>query len=85
MEFWTATCLSYVASGVGKPLCADVATEEQLRLGFARVLVEVNIDSNFLEKVEIVGVNGLPIVVGIEYPWISLKCKKYIYGSELIS
>jgi hypothetical protein len=33
-----------VASGVGKPLCVDSVTEEQLRLGFARVLVKVNID-----------------------------------------
>jgi hypothetical protein len=40
IEFWDATCLSYVASGVGKPLCADFVTEEQQRLGFARVLVE---------------------------------------------
>jgi hypothetical protein len=76
MEFWNATCLSYVASGVGKPLCADTVTEEQLRLGFARVLVEVNIDSDFPKEVEIVGVNGQPVVVGIEYPWIPLKCKK---------
>jgi hypothetical protein len=76
MEFWNATCLSYVASGVGKPLCADSVTEEQLRLGFARVLVEVNIDSDFPKEVEIAGLNGQTVVVGIEYPWIPLKCKK---------
>jgi hypothetical protein len=28
MEFWTPTCLSHVASGVGKPLYADNVTEE---------------------------------------------------------
>jgi hypothetical protein len=27
MEFWTPTCLSYVASGVGKPLYADSIKE----------------------------------------------------------
>jgi hypothetical protein len=29
IEFWNATCLSYVASGVGKPLCVDSVTEER--------------------------------------------------------
>jgi hypothetical protein len=30
IEFWNSTCLSYVASGVGKPLCVDSITKEQL-------------------------------------------------------
>jgi hypothetical protein len=76
IEFWNNTCLSYVASGVGKPLCADFVTEEQLRLGFARVLVEVNIDSDFPKEIEIVGADGSRVAVGIEYPWLPVKCKK---------
>jgi hypothetical protein len=76
IEFWNITCLSYVASGIGKPLCADFVTKEQLRIGFARVLVEVSIDSDFPKKIEIVGVDGNRVVVGIEYPWIPIKCMK---------
>ena len=57
IEFWNAKCLSYVASGAGKSLCADFVNEEQLRLGFARVLVEVDIESVFPKEVEIVGVD----------------------------
>jgi hypothetical protein len=76
IEFWNATCLSYVASGVGKPLCADSVTEEQQRLGFARVLVEVDMNSNFPKELEVVGVDGSRVVVGIEYPWLPVKCKK---------
>lgn len=76
MKYWTATCLSHVASGVGKPLCADSVTEEQLRLGFARVLVEVNVDSDFPKEIEIAGSDGIPVIVGIEYPWIPVKCNK---------
>jgi hypothetical protein len=64
-----------VASGVGKPLCADSVTEEQIRLGFARVLAEVDIDSVFPKEVEVIGVDG-GRVVGIEYPWLPVKCKK---------
>jgi phage FluMu protein Com len=76
IEFWNTTCLSYVASGIGKPLCTDSIAEEQLRIGFARVLVEVSIDSDFPKEIEIVGVVGNRVVVGIEYPWIPIKCMK---------
>jgi hypothetical protein len=76
IEFWNSTCLSYVASGAGKPLCADFITEEQIRLGFARVLVEVDIDSMFPKEVKVIGVDGGRVVVGIEYPWLPIKCKK---------
>jgi hypothetical protein len=76
IEFWNSTCLSYVASGASKPLCADSISEEQIRLGFARVLVEVDIDSMFSKEVEVIGVDGGRVVVGIEYPWLPVKCKK---------
>jgi hypothetical protein len=76
IEYWNTTCLSYVASGVGKPLCADSVTEEQLRIGYARVLVEVSVESDFPKEIEIVGADGSKIAVGIEYPWIPVKCHK---------
>jgi hypothetical protein len=68
IEFWNATCLSYMASGFDKPICADFVTGEQLRIGFARVLVEVDMESGFLKEIEIVGVDRGRVVVGIEYP-----------------
>jgi len=43
MEFWTLTCLGYVASGIRKPLFADKVTEEQQRLGFTRVLIGIDV------------------------------------------
>lgn len=75
MEFWTTTCLSFIASGVGKPLCANSTTEEQRRLGFARVLVEVNTDSDFPKEIEITNYDGLPVNIGVEYPWLPVQCK----------
>ena len=65
-----------MASGVGKPLCANFVTKEQLRIGFARVLVEVNVDYEFPKEIEVVGANGESAVVGVEYPWLLVKCKK---------
>ena len=76
IEFWNSTCLSYVASGVSKALYAIFVTEDQLQIGFARVLVEVNVDSKFPKQVEVVGADGEREVVGIEYPWLPIKCKK---------
>jgi len=64
MEFWNSTCLSHVASGIRKPICADSVTVEQLRLGFARVLV----NADFPKEIELIGINGDINKVGIEYP-----------------
>jgi hypothetical protein len=75
MEFWTPTCLSYVASGVGKPLYADSITGDQTRLGFARVLVEVHSDSTFPKEIVIRGAGGQLVSIGVEYPWIPVQCK----------
>jgi hypothetical protein len=73
MEFWTQTCLSHVASGVGKPLYADKVTEEQKRLGYARVLVEIDVNSECPKEIDI-ELNGESIVIGVEYPWLPPKC-----------
>jgi hypothetical protein len=75
MEFWTPTCLSYVASGVGKPLYADSITEDQERLGFARVLVEVHTDSTFPREILLKGADGRMVPIAVEYPWIPVQCK----------
>lgn len=56
MEFWSPTYLGYVTSGVGKPLYVDSVTKDQVRLGFARVLVEVHTKSVFPKELLIKGV-----------------------------
>lgn len=68
--------MSHVASAIGKPLYADSITDEQMRLAFARVLVEVNTESEFPKEIEIQGNDGRMIIVRVKYPWIPLKCKK---------
>ena len=75
MEFWTPTCLSYVASGVGKPLYADSITGDQTRLGFARVLVEVHSDSTLPKEIVIKGAGGQLVSIKVEYSWIPVQCK----------
>jgi hypothetical protein len=76
LEFWNATCLSHFASGVGIPICVNSVTEEQRRLGFARVLVEVAVESEFPKEIDVVDLNDRIIKIGVEYPWVPIKCKK---------
>jgi hypothetical protein len=45
-------------------------------LGFARVFVEVDIDAKFPTEIEVDMGNGKAFVVGVEYPWLPLKCMK---------
>ncbi len=35
------------------PLCVDSVTEEQLLLGYAHVLVEINVESEFPKEVDV--------------------------------
>ena len=50
MEFWTPTCLSYVASGVGKTLYADSITEDQTHIGLLGSLWKFILILFFLRK-----------------------------------
>jgi hypothetical protein len=62
LEYWNTVCLSHIASGVGKPICADSVTEQYLRLGFARVLVEVNVDDEVRKEIDVLGIDGIKLV-----------------------
>jgi hypothetical protein len=74
MEFWSPTCISHVASGVGRPLYADKVTEEQKRLGYARVLVEIDTKSECPKEVIVCRKNGENVAIGVQYPWLPPKC-----------
>jgi hypothetical protein len=75
LEYWNTICLSHIASGVGKPICTDAVTSEHSRLGFARILVEVDIEDEFPKEIDLIGLDGEVIKIGIEYPWIPIRCK----------
>jgi hypothetical protein len=74
LECWSPFSLSLIANGVGKPLYADKVTEEQRRLGFARVLVEIDVNSDCPREIEINMPDGSLVQVGVEYPWLPPKC-----------
>jgi hypothetical protein len=74
MEYWTPVCLSHVASAIGKPIFVDSVTEDQTRLGYARVLVKINVNSELLREITLDMGGGKLVSVLVEYPWIPVKC-----------
>jgi hypothetical protein len=73
LEYWTSTCLGHAASGIGKPLYVDRNTEEQKRLGYARVLVEIDTSSECPKEILISRAHGSTLSIGVEYPWLPPK------------
>ncbi|KAF7154821.1 hypothetical protein RHSIM_Rhsim01G0009400 [Rhododendron simsii] len=66
LELWTAPGLSYVASAIGRPLYADCMTETCKRLNYAKVCVEVDVDSELLDSFDVdVGPNAIIAAVDI--------------------
>ena len=80
IELWTPKCLSYLASGVGRPLYADAVTELHQRLGYARVCVEVGFDDEFPDSLVFFFFFGEPWLLNclMERPW---KLELSIHGS----
>lgn len=67
-EFWSPEALSYVASGIGKRLCLDAATEDRNLLNFAKVCVEISVDDELPESLDVdLGFCDVA-VVRVEYP-----------------
>ncbi|KAJ0013740.1 hypothetical protein Pint_20053 [Pistacia integerrima] len=58
LELWSVEGLSYIASGVGRPLSMDRITEDTCRngvghIGFARVLIEVEASKKLPEEIKV--------------------------------
>ncbi|XP_050217364.1 uncharacterized protein LOC126668196 [Mercurialis annua] len=75
-EFWTADILSKIGSFCGKPLYSDQCTINKTKLGFARVLVEMDAMGPFPETVEMVDEDGKVFRQKIVYEWKPLICDK---------
>ncbi|KAI8573389.1 hypothetical protein RHMOL_Rhmol01G0273400 [Rhododendron molle] len=81
LELWTAAGLSYVASAVGKPLYADSVIEQCKRLNYAKICVEIDVNSELPESFDVVLANGACFTINVWYPWRPLKCSKcHVFG-----
>lgn len=57
-RFWTHQGLSKLASYVGLPIAMDKLTTSRARLGYARILVEVNLKRDLSSTIPITDPNG---------------------------
>ncbi|TYK28312.1 uncharacterized protein E5676_scaffold600G001370 [Cucumis melo var. makuwa] len=73
MELWTEAGLTVVASDVGKPLTLDLATKERCRLSYARVCIELDVNSHMPAEIT-VSLKGVDFIVSVNYEWKPRKC-----------
>ncbi|GJY09143.1 RNA-directed DNA polymerase, eukaryota, reverse transcriptase zinc-binding domain protein [Tanacetum coccineum] len=84
IEAWTVNGISVIASSLGKTLIMDktttrMCTEGRGRVGYARVLVEVQTDKEFKDKIEICYKSSesrcsFSKFVEVKYSWKPPKC-----------
>ena len=86
LEYWTSTCLGHIASTIGIPLHLDPLTENQTKLSFARICVEVGVDCEFPKSVLLDRGNGSYSTIRIEYPWTPQCCSECkLFGHNLLN
>lgn len=78
LHMWNATCLSKIASLIGKPIMMDHLTLTKSRMSFARVLVEVDINCNYLSSLPVYykGKHIVDVDVDVEYSWKPQICSE---------
>lgn len=84
LRLWDSEILSAIASVVGNPLKLDDHTAKETRLSFARILVEINADSDLPNETTISLHDGENLIQTIEYEWIPPRCKTCLcFGHSL--
>jgi len=73
MALWSAAGISFLASGIGKPLFVDNRTEQMAMVAFARVCVEIDASNSLPEVVEFM-MKGELRTVTVQYEWIPALC-----------
>ncbi|KAK9756226.1 hypothetical protein RND81_01G082400 [Saponaria officinalis] len=72
--FWSSSVLSKISSKLGTPLYADRVTSTKERLGFARVMVEVDVSKPLLHHVILNTPFSGGVIQPVEYEWIPYYC-----------
>ncbi|KAL9236027.1 hypothetical protein vseg_010740 [Gypsophila vaccaria] len=75
LKFWGKS-LPKIAGLVGKYIKSDTATEHKTKLGFARVMVEVEVDKQFPDHISFKDEVGQVMKIDVEYEWKPITCSK---------
>ncbi|XP_074267027.1 uncharacterized protein LOC141590328 [Silene latifolia] len=73
LKFWSLSSLEKLAGLLGNFLKRDAATEAKTRLGYARLLVEVEIGQDIPEDLIFLDEKGNEIRIQVEYEWKPTK------------
>ncbi|XP_074283243.1 uncharacterized protein LOC141607794 [Silene latifolia] len=76
LKFWGSNCLGKLAGLIGKFVKIDELTTERRLLGYARVMVEVEVDKSYPDKFQFEDENGQEVTVLVEYDWLHIACLK---------
>ncbi|XP_074305233.1 uncharacterized protein LOC141640282 [Silene latifolia] len=74
LKFWGEKTLEKLATLVGKYMRADSATMDKTRLGYARIMVEVEVGQEFPDKIYFKDEKGSIVCVCVEYEWKPVVC-----------
>lgn len=67
LSYWGPESLSRIGSAVGVPVYVDECTTKQLRIAYARILVEMDVTTNIPTDISIVGPNGVVLKQRVLY------------------
>ena len=74
IKYWGKDCLHKIASLIGPVVRVDQATSNRDKLGYARVLVEMKIESDFPETIVFLNEHGVRYKQEIQFEWKPTKC-----------
>ncbi|XP_074299770.1 uncharacterized protein LOC141630932 [Silene latifolia] len=76
VKLWGIECLKKLSSGVGKFIKCDESTFHKNFLGFARIMVEVDIDQSFPTVLNFLDETDKSQTIKVVYDWLPLSCTK---------
>ncbi|XP_019241976.1 PREDICTED: uncharacterized protein LOC109227676 [Nicotiana attenuata] len=76
LNCWGVNSLSRIASSIGTPMYADECTAKQLRVSYARMLIEVDMTKPLKDEIIVEDSNGKTFLQSVIYDWKPKFCEK---------
>ncbi|KAL2922245.1 hypothetical protein RDABS01_013736 [Bienertia sinuspersici] len=73
---WADNSLSRIGSALGVPICTDECTSQQLRISYARMLIEIDVTKPRPLVISVEGPNGVEFEQKVTYEWVPHFCAK---------
>ncbi|XP_048494359.1 uncharacterized protein LOC125494690 [Beta vulgaris subsp. vulgaris] len=76
LNCWSTDSLSRIGSTIGVPIYADECTTKQLRISFARILIEMDVTGTIQEEINVEDPNRRVFKQKVGYAWLPPFCAK---------